>query len=143
MGVFADFWSHPIDSVISILTPSTPVTGDAGGPQSAYGALFGSGGDSLAGARVRASGIDPSTGKPISDAYTAAAVAAGYRGQGQDYIDAVTSMVQSEYNRDYQDSWNSLSLFGGNDSVPNARSTWLLPLLVVLVLAFVFVKVVK
>jgi hypothetical protein len=143
MGVFSTFWSDPLAGLKSIFTPSTPVTSDAGGPQSGYGALFGSGGDSLSSARVRAYGVDPVTGKLISPAYSAAAVAAGYNGQGQDFIDAVTSMVQNQYESDYSRNYNDLSLFGGGGSSPFSGGSSLVVLLVVLVIAFVFIKVVK
>jgi hypothetical protein len=149
MGILATLFEHPLDSLVSILTPSVPITSTGGvndvitpgpgtGPNAALYALFGSGGDDLTSARIRASGVDPSTGNLLP----------GYSGpSGQSSIDATTSAVTGQYATDYQNFFasNSLWPFSGNDSGSSSSSgsSTLIVVLVVLVLLFVFFKVVK
>lgn len=144
-GLIADFWSDPVAGFKALFTPSTPVTSDAGGPFSSFNALFGSGGDSLAGGQSRAYGVDPNTGALIAPQYGPAAMASGYSANDpQGFMSQITAQVQGQYNADYQSSYDAQHLFPDFSGSPKVSGfSDVLVIGLVLVLGYFLIQAVK
>src|SRR6476660_792439 len=118
------FWSNPIEGLKALFAPANSL-----------------GADSLSAARVRAYGVDPSTGALIAPQYTAAAAAGGYNSSNPGaFIAAQENQVTNEFLAD--SAAFQMPLFPSFSSgIPglSGSSGWLV-LVVIAVLAFFLFK---
>lgn len=125
------FFAHPLESLKAIFAPANSI-----------------GADSLSAARVRAYGVDPSTGALIAPQYAAAAAAGGFDASNPGgFITTQENQVTSEFLSDRAAFTAEIPLLPSIPNLPGlpdlSTPSGFVAIVVVLAMAFFLIKAVK